>query len=155
MRINKIYIALGFLIALALFFELTAHADEVNQATTITFSVPVQIPGQVLPAGTYILEQAVPDDDQHLVRIFSADRKVVYATLQTAAAERQEPGDTTIVLAQPENGDPNILVKWFYPGRSIGQEFLYSKQKEQQIATATQETLTGNQVLSSATSAGN
>lgn len=155
MRINKIYIALGFLIAFALFLELTAHADDVNEATTITFSAPVQIPGQVLPAGIYLFEQATPDTDQHVVRISSTDRKVVYATLQTASAERQEPGDTTIVLAQPENGRPNLVVKWFYPGRSTGHEFLYSKQQEQQIANGTQESLTGNEVLSSSTTAGN
>lgn len=155
MRINKIYIALGFLIAFALFLELTAHADDVNEATTITFSAPVQVPGQVLPAGTYLFEQAAPDTDQHVVRISSIDRKVVYATLQTASAERLEPGDTTIVLAQPEDGQPNLLVKWFYPGRSTGHEFLYSKQQEQQIANGTQETLTGDEVLSSSATAGN
>ena len=127
MKINKIYIALGVLIAFALFLELTAHADEVNEATTITFSAPVQIPGQILPAGTYVFQQADPDENQNLVRIFNADHTVVYATLQTASAERNEPGDTTMVLAQPENGQPEMLVKWFYPGRSTGHEFLYSK----------------------------
>lgn len=155
MRINKIYIALGFLIAFALFLELTAHADEVNEATTITFSAPVQIPGQILPAGTYVFQQADPDENLNLVRIFNVDRTIVYATLQTASAERNEPGDTTMVLAQPENGQPDMLVKWFYSGRSTGHEFLYSKQQKQQFAAGTQETLTGNQVLSSATSAGN
>jgi len=155
MRINKIYIALGFLIAFALFLELTAHADEANQATTVTFSAPVQIPGQVLPAGTYVFQQADPDENQNLVRIFSADRTIVYATLQTASAERSEPGDTTMVLAQPENGQPEMLVKWFYPGRTTGHEFLYSKQQEQQIASGAQETLTGNRVLSTSTGAGN
>ena len=155
MRINKIYIALGFLIAFALFLELTAHADEVNEETTITFSAPVQIPGQVLPAGTYVFQQAEPDENQNLVRIFNADRTIVYATLQTASAVRNEPGGTTMVLAQPENGQPDMLVKWFYPGRSTGHEFLYSKQQEQKIATGTQETLTGDQLQSSSAAAGN
>ena len=149
MKIKKIYIALGVLIAFALFLELTAHADEVNEATTITFSAPVQIPGQVLPAGTYVFQQADPDENQNLVRVFNADRTVLYATLQTASAERKEPGGTTIVLAQPENNNPDMLVKWFYPGRSTGHEFLYSKQQEQQIANAKQEILTGNQAMSS------
>lgn len=154
MRINKIYIALGFLIAFVLFLELTAHAAEVNEATTISFTAPVQIPEQVLPAGTYIFEQAAPEENQNLVRIFNADRTIVYATLQTASAERKGPGNTTVVLAKPENGDPDMLVKWFYPGRSTGHEFVYSKHQEQQIATGTQETLTGGQVLSSAATAG-
>ena len=154
MRINKIYIVLGFLIAFALFLELTAHADEVSETTTITFSAPVQIPGQVLPAGSYIFEQADPNGDQNLVRIFNADRTTLCATLETVSAYRKEPGDLAIVLAQPESGKP-ALVKWFYPGRSNGHEFLYSKQQEQQIAAGTQETLTGDHVLSNSAAAGN
>ena len=154
MRINKLYIALGVLIAAALFLELTAHADEVNETTTITFSAPVQIPGQVLPAGSYVFEQADPNGDQNLIRISSVDRTRLYATVETVSAYRKEPGDTAIVLAQPENGQP-VLVKWFYPGRSNGHEFLYSKQQEQQIATGTQETLTGDHILSNSAAAGN
>jgi hypothetical protein len=48
MNINKGYIAIGLIIAFGLFFELAAHADESDQATTITFSQPIQVPGQVL-----------------------------------------------------------------------------------------------------------
>ena len=155
MRINKIFIALGFLIAFGLFFELAAHADETNELTKITFSAPVQIPGQVLPAGTYIFQLADPDDDQNLVRIFNADRSVLYATLQTVSADRREPtGDTAITLAKPESGQPEMLVKWFYPGELTGHEFMYSKQQEQAIAHAQQETLVGDQVMSNAEAAG-
>jgi hypothetical protein len=154
MRINKIYIALGVLIAAALFLELTAHADEVNETTTITFSAPVQIPGQVLPAGSYVFEQADPNGDQNLIRVSNVDRTRLYATLETVSAYRKEPGDTAIVLAQPENGKP-ALVKWFYPGRSNGHEFLYSKQQEQQIATGMLETFIGDHVLSNSAAAGN
>ena len=68
MRINKLYIVIGLVIAFALFFELAAHADATNELTKITFSAPVQIPGQVLPAGSYIFEQADPADDLNLVR---------------------------------------------------------------------------------------
>jgi hypothetical protein len=67
MRIHKLYIALGLILALGLFFELAAHAAEANRETRITFSAPIQIPGQVLPAGTYIFQQADPGADQHLV----------------------------------------------------------------------------------------
>jgi hypothetical protein len=33
----------------------TAKADEWDQKTIFTFSAPVEIPGQVLGAGTYVL----------------------------------------------------------------------------------------------------
>jgi len=148
MKIHKLYIVLGLLIALGVFFELAAHADDTNEFTKITFGAPVQIPGQVLPAGTYIFQQAEPNDDLNVIQIFNADRTTLYATLQTVPAERLEAtGDTAITLAEPENGYP-VLVKWFYPGRSTGHEFVYPKQQEQQIAQAKQETFVGNQSTS-------
>lgn len=147
MRINKLYIALGVLIAFGMFFEIAAHADDFNQQTTITFSAPVQIPGRVLPAGSYLFQLADPNDDQNLVRVFSADHRVLYATLQTVSAYRREPtGETVITLAETESGQPEMLVKWFYPGDLTGHEFTYSKQQEQNIAHAQQQTVVAGQV---------
>ena len=154
MRINKLYIVIGLVIAFALFLELTAHADATNELTTITFSAPVQIPGQVLPTGTYIFEQEDPADSQNLVRIFSADRSVLYATLQTVPTDRVQAGDTTIVLAKPEDGATEMLVKWFYPGTLTGHEFVYSRQQEKGIANAVQDTFVGHQGVSSSEAAG-
>lgn len=148
MRINKLYIVIGLVIAFGLFFELAAHADAFDQLTQVTFSAPVQIPGQVLPAGTYTFQQADPED-LNLVRIFSANRRVLYATLLTMPTDRVQAGDTTIVLAKPQGGDTEMLVKWFYPGTLTGHEFVYSKQQEQEIAHAAQETFVGDQRVSS------
>jgi hypothetical protein len=148
MKIHKLYIVLGLLIALGVFFELAAHADDTNEFTKITFAAPVQIPGRVLPAGTYILQQAEPNDDLNVIQIFNADRTTLYATLQTVPVERSEAtGDTAITLAEPENGQP-VLVKWFYPGLLTGHEFVYPKQQEQQMSQAKQETFVGNQSTS-------
>ena len=154
MRIHKLYIVLGMLLAFAVFFELAAHADEANEATTITFSAPIQIPGQVLPAGTYVFQQAEPNDNLNLVQIFNADRSVLYATLETIPAERTEAtAHTTIMLAEPETGNP-VLVRWFYPGRLTGHEFVYPKAQEQKIAQARQETYVGDRLMTSGENAG-
>lgn len=145
MRINKLYVVAGLIIAFGMFFELAAHADETNQETTISFSAPVQIPGQVLPAGKYVV--LADSDDVNLVRIFNADRNILYATLQTVPAEATSPAnDTTITLAELGNSKPDLLVKWFYPGMTIGHEFVYSGRQEREIAHAGQETFVGNQL---------
>ena len=89
MKIHKLYIALGLMIAFVLFFEFAAHADDPNEQTKITFSTPIQIPGQVLPAGTYIFQQA-DSNDLNLIQIFTADRGALVATFQTASAERRD-----------------------------------------------------------------
>jgi hypothetical protein len=159
MKINKGYIAVGLIIAFALFFELAAHADESDQATIITFSQPVQIPGRILPAGTYFFKLADRDSNLNLVQIFNADRTVLYATLQTIATDRQEPtGDTAVALAEQGAGQPVALLKWFYPGNETGNEFLYPKHIEKELAQDKHETIVANQPTvsnSDATGAGN
>ena len=150
MNINKGYIAVGLVIAFALFFELGAHADESDEATFMSFSAPVQVPGQVLPAGTYLFELADHGSEPNVVQVFSADRTVLYGTFLTAATERQDPtDDTTVTLADPESGGTPVLVKWFYPGREIGNEFLYSKQTEKELARDRQQTIVARQAPSS------
>jgi hypothetical protein len=146
MKINKSYIVVGLIIAFTMFFELAAHADEFDEATTFTFSQPVQIPGKVLPAGSYLFELADHGSEPNVVQVFSADRSVKYGFFLTIATERQQPADDpTVTLAEPESGRPAVLVKWFYPGRESGNEFVYSKQTEKEIAQDSQQTIVANQ----------
>jgi hypothetical protein len=56
MKTNKGYIILGLLIALTFFWELAAHAEPLDRSTRLTFSEPIQIPGEVLPAGTLLIQ---------------------------------------------------------------------------------------------------
>ena len=150
MKINKGYIAIGLVIAFALFFELAAHADESDEATFMSFSAPVEIPGRVLPAGTYLFELADHGSEPNVVQVFSSDRTVLYGTFLTNSTERRDPtGDTTVTLAQPESGGTPVLVKWFYPGRDIGNEFVYSKQTEKELARDHQQTIVTGQATSS------
>ena len=148
MRIHKLYIAIGMLIALGLFLELVAHASELIEQTRITFGAPVQIPGQVLPAGTYTFQQADSEDNPDIIQIFDADGTRVIATLKTVPAERLDPfADVAITLASAGTGNPDYLVNWFYPHRLIGHRFVFSPQ-EQEIAQAPQQTVVANQATS-------
>jgi hypothetical protein len=159
MKINKGYIAVGLVIAFALFFELAAHADESDEATTMSFSQPIQVPGQVLPAGTYLFELGDHGAESNVVQIFSSDRTVLYGTFLTIATQIQEPaGDTTVTLAEPESGGTPVLLKWFYPGRDIGNEFVYSKQTEKELARDRQQNIVASEESKSnsdSTGAGN
>ena len=133
---------IAFVVAFVLFFEVSAHADMSDQATQITFSQTVQIPGQVLPAGTYWFLLANISEQQDVVQIYNSDRSKLYATLETASIERQEATDgTEMKLAEQESSKPDALVAWFYPGETIGHEFLYSKGQEKQLAQDSQQTV--------------
>lgn len=141
MRTNRLFFVIGFVVTAILFAEITTHATEADEATKITFSEPVEIPGQVLPAGTYLFKLA-DMNDQNLVHIFNSDRTHLYATVQTISTERLEPtGNTAVTLAEPEAGTPDVLLKWFYPGDTTGHEFVYSNREEQQLMHYRQRTV--------------
>jgi hypothetical protein len=150
MKINKIALLIAFAISSVLFMEVVAHADEADQSIKMTFSQPIEIPGQVLPAGTYLFKLADPND-MDLVRIFNSEGTHLYATLQTITAERPKPtGDTVVVLAEQPEGRPETLLKWFYPGNTSGHELVYSKEEEQQLAQDRQQTVRAEQTAQAA-----
>ena len=144
MKLSKVSMIAGFIIAFTLIFELAAHADEANQLTKISFSEAVQVPGKVLPAGNYEFELVRSDSSQNLVQIFNADGTELFATVQTIPIERaRETDGTSITLAQRPDGKPDALVTWFFPGRQTGHEFLYSKQEETELTQDAKQTFVG------------
>jgi len=117
-----------------------ARASQEDQQTKVTFDQPVEIPGRVLPAGSYWFVRDT--NDLNLVRIFSLDWKTVYAAEFTASTERREPADrTTFTFAERESSKPEAMLKWFYPGETIGHEFLYHKQEERELTQDKQQTV--------------
>ncbi|MGB8733358.1 MAG: hypothetical protein WCC99_19060 [Candidatus Sulfotelmatobacter sp.] len=150
MNIHKTYIVVGLIIAVSMFLGLVAHADETDQATRIRFSEPIQIPGQVLPAGTYVFRLLNGDLDLHVVQVFNADRTVLYATLQTIPSDRPKATDQTVVaLAEQGTGQPDVLLKWFYPQQTTGNEFLYPKQEEKELAQDKQQSVAADRPAAS------
>ncbi len=145
MKIHKGYIAIGMIVAFSLFFELAAHADEDDQATEITFNQPIQVPGQVLPAGTYLFK-LLSGDSLDVVQIFNSDRTHLYATLETIPSESHPiPNDTTVTLVEQGGGKPDVLLTWSYPGNETGHEFIYSNRLEKQLAQDQQQKVVANQ----------
>jgi len=119
-----------------------ARASEINQETKVTFSQSVQISGHVLPAGTYWLVAPAEFNQHNLVRIFGADRITLYATVITINAQRSEPTDNTaFTLAERGSALPEAIVTWFYPGNTIGREFLYGKQERKELGKDHQTTV--------------
>lgn len=54
-------------------FLSTARADNWDKKTMVTFGDAVEIPGQVLPAGTYVFKLAPSVADRHIVQIWNGD----------------------------------------------------------------------------------
>jgi len=128
---------LAFLILLP-----SARAAEYDQATKLTFNRQVQIPGRVLPAGTYWFVLADSPASRDIVEVFNADRTELYATVFTNTVETPKASDeTTLTFADRDQMEPETILSWFYPGRTSGHQFVYSHAEEQKLAQAKQHTV--------------
>ena len=124
------------------------RADEFDQATKFTFNQPVEIPGQVLPAGTYWFT-VIGGFDLNVVQIYNSDRSKVVASVQTNTSEiPMSTGDPVVTLAQRPSEKYEALVSWFYAGRTIGHQFIYSKQEQRELAQGKQQTVIAQSKMS-------
>lgn len=117
-----------------------ARADEWDKMTKLTFNEPVQVPGAVLPAGTYVFKLADSQGDRTIVEIFNADRTKLITTILAIPDYRMKtPNKTIISFNERPSGQPEALRAWFYPGDNFGVEFVYPKQKATELAQANQQ----------------
>jgi hypothetical protein len=130
----KMILAIGFG-ALALLPA--AKADLRNQKTVLTFSEPVEIPGQILPAGTYVFKLADTHAHRHIVQIFDKSQTKVFGTFIAVPDYRLHSSDKTIIrFEERAAGSPQAIKAWFYPGRNYGHEFVYPKNRAVELAKA-------------------
>jgi hypothetical protein len=132
--------------ALALFGAMLAPrvaAQDDNgylKRTLVTFSQPVEIPGMILPAGTYDIELLSSEPNRHVVRIFNKDRSHVVTTVLAIPNLRLKATNKTVITfsERPPNS-PEALKAWFYPGDNFGQEFVYPKTRAIELAQVVKE----------------
>ena len=109
----------------------TVRADDWDQATKLTFSDSVEVPGQVLPAGSYWFTLADNDSDRNIVQIWNADRTHLVTTILAIPNYRQKTPEKTIInFEERSSGEPEAIQSWFYPGNDCGQEFVYPKTRD-------------------------
>ncbi len=116
------------------------RADQWNKKTILTFSQPIEIPGKVLPAGTYTFKLLDSPADRHIVQIWNENETELITTVLAINNYRLEPKDETVIKFRERPGDsPEALRAWFYPGDNFGQEFVYPKARAIQLAQASHE----------------
>ena len=123
---------LVFLVSLGLLGGLIplANADESDQKTIVTFNGPVEVPGRVLQAGTYVFKLVDSESVPEVVEVYSSDEKHLFGSFHSFPEQRSEPTDSAVVtFEQNAAGAPEAVKAWFYPGKDIGHEFMYSQPK--------------------------
>jgi hypothetical protein len=127
-KLNIISLALGAVL-LALSFSPSAKADNWDKKTVVTFDQDVEIPGQVLPAGTYVFKLLHSNSNRFVVQIWCEGESQLLATLVTIGDSfPNQTGDPYFVLdtAGTDEGYPPAIVSWFFAGSDEGRDFIYS-----------------------------
>src|SRR5271165_1157587 len=116
----------------------TARADEWDKRTLLTVNEPIQVPGQALQPGKYVMKLLDSPSNRHIVQIFNADETHLITTILAIPNYRLEPtGKTQFSFWETPPGQPKALRAWFYPGDNFGQEFAYPKTEAVSIAGST------------------
>jgi len=139
-------------VLLAASFSPSAWADDWNRKTFITFSGPVEVPGQTLSAGKYTFKLVDSPSNRHIVQIFNEREDHVYATILTIPVYRQKaPDKTQITFYEARIGEAPPVRAWFYPGDTMGQEFIYPKDRASKLLASNTTTTTDTTTVAAAT----
>jgi|SRR5688500_10423295 len=122
---------------LAVFSSTPANAQTLDQRTYFTFSQPVALPGVTLPPGKYMFRIVDTMGSRRVVQVMDADGKKSYAmlvsmpTFSPSAATEPE-----VRFKERHAGLPAAVAAWYYPGQSMGREFMYPEKQERLVASA-------------------
>jgi len=124
-KLSVLLIAIGAALLLVLLSSV-AKADQDNEETKVTFNQPVEVPGCVLPAGTYDFSLVNSPSDRQIVEIRSKNDMHLLALVMTDPVTRPVPANHTKITFEKRGTDqPKAIKDWFYPGDMTGHEFLY------------------------------
>lgn len=128
-------------LAVGAVFALTAttpaQASEWNQKTVLTVNETIEVPGAILDPGTYVVKLVDSDATRHIVQFLNEREDEVLSTVIAVPNRRLEvTGDTEFAWYETPANQPPALRAWFYPGRAIGQEFVYDEFRGAELAAA-------------------
>ena len=134
---RKLLVGAALAGALSLTLGASTQAQEpVDQRTYFTFSAPFELPGgKTLPAGKYTFRVTDSPSNRHIVQVMSEDGKQLHATVLAIPAQRRDiPQEPEIRFMETAANMPPAIRTWWYPGRSIGHEFVYPKSQARRLA---------------------
>jgi hypothetical protein len=122
-----------------------AHAQggPMDSRTEFTFNQPVELPGVTLPPGTYVFRFVDPTSGRKVMNVQARDASNKnYGMFMTISAERPRASDDAeLRFLETPAGQPAAVKTWWYPGNTIGREFIYPKDQARRLAQATNTTV--------------
>ena len=147
--IRKAAFACAAAAMLALPLSAAAQTGPRNQDTFFTFSQDVELPNKTLPAGTYLFQLVDSNSNRHIVKVMSQDRKQLHTTLMAIpyySTDRPSDEPQVRFMETPASGTngtngnsaaTNAIKIWFYPGTTVGHEFIYPRAQAMRLASRT------------------
>jgi len=137
MKNLRILLLIGCLAGLGASLVPKAKADPWDRRTIITFDHPVELPGIVLPAGTYVFRMMDYLANNNMVQVLTEDEQTVLATIRAIPDYRVTPSlNTSIIFEERAANAPRAIKEWFFPDRHYGYEFVYPKTEVLELAKA-------------------
>src|SRR5688572_20024700 len=119
------------------------HAQPMDARTEFTFNQPVELPGVTLPPGTYVFRFIDGTTGRKVMQVQAKDASSkTYGMFLTINAQRPKPSnDAELRFLETPAGQPAAVKTWWYPGNTIGREFIYPKSQARRLAQATNTTV--------------
>jgi hypothetical protein len=122
----------------ATLFASAAQAQPEDKRTYFTFSGSIALPGVTLPAGRYLFRIVDTTASRKVIQVLSEDQKKPFTMVNTISDQRRDPPkDATVVFYESPRGTPAAVKSWWYPGETIGYQFIYPRSQAKQIAKNT------------------
>jgi hypothetical protein len=120
-----------------------AQGAPIDSRTEFTFNQPVEMPGMTLPPGTYIFRFVDATAGRKVMQVQAKDASSkTYGMFLTISAQRPKASDDAeLRFLETPAGQPAAVKTWWYPGNTIGREFIYPKAQARKLAQATNTTV--------------
>ncbi len=118
-----------------------AQGGPMDARTEFTFNRPVELPNVTLPPGTYIFRFVDATTGKKVMQVQAKDASnKTYGMFMTITAQRPKASDNAeLRFLETPAGQPAAVKTWWYPGNTIGREFIYPKSQARRLAKATNE----------------
>jgi hypothetical protein len=137
MRSWKLLEILLSIAVISLVIAVKVHASVADQKTIVTFNQPVDIPGKVLTPGTYVFKVLDLAGSRNVIQVLDKNETHVIATFIALPTEMSKPPEKPFIrFKEQAAGAPPALEAWFYPGNTIGHEFVYPRKEASELAKA-------------------
>jgi hypothetical protein len=120
-----------------------AQGGTMDSRTEFTFNRPVELPGVTLPPGTYVFRFVDATTGKKVMQVQAKDASnKTYGMFMTISAQRPKASDDAeLRFLETPAGQPTAVKTWWYPGNTIGREFIYPKSQALRLAKATNSTV--------------